>query len=173
MPCDARCAAADFFERATDEQPLTTLPCARTGCDAPAAVGCLHCRWANPNLTLILTLTLTLAITRTRTRTPTLTSTPTPTPAPSLARTLTPTLTLTRKHGGAGARQLVARCAAELQRGRGAVTGAPGGPRRIVFAAASAEVREAYRKALLALGSAPWKQQSGAVSGLCPAYGVR
>ena len=63
---------------------------------------------------------------------------------------------------------------AEVQRGRGAVSGAPGGPRRVVFAAASAEVREAYRKALLALGSPRSKQQSGAVSpGLCPAYGVR
>ena len=54
------------------------------------------------------------------------------------------------------------------------MTGAPGGPRRVVFAAASAEVREAYRKALLALGSAPRKQQIGAVRpGLCPAYDVR
>ena len=59
VPCDARCAAADFFERTTDEHPLATLPCARSGCDAPAAVGCLHCRRANPNLTLTLTLTLT------------------------------------------------------------------------------------------------------------------
>ena len=68
--------------------------------------------------------------------------------------------------GGAGARQLVARCAAELQLSSGAPGG--GGPRRIVFAAASAEVREAYRKALLALGSAPRQQLRGAAAIVCP-----
>jgi hypothetical protein len=114
VPADARCAAARFFDRTSDEGPLCTLPCAHSCCDAPAAVGCLHCR----------------------------------------------------KHGGAGARQLVARCAAELQLSSGAPGG--GGPRRIVFAAASAEVREAYRKALLALGSAPRQQLRGAAAIVCP-----
>ena len=114
VSCDARCAAAAFFDRAADEGPLCTLPCARSCCDAPAAVGCLHCR----------------------------------------------------KHGGACARQLVACCAAELQLGGGAPGGT--GSRRIVFAAASAEVREAYRKALRALGSAPRKQLRGVVSHVGP-----
>ena len=120
VPCDARCAAAAFFDRSTDGGPLCTLPCARSCCDAPAAVGCFHCR----------------------------------------------------KHGGAGARQLVARCAAQLQLRSGIHApgggGGGGGPRRIIFAAASAEVREAYRKALLGLASAPRKQLRGVVSTACP-----